>query len=239
MLSMLVAAGYPVNVGGGSYPCWSHVEEPQQVMVSDAAASRLNTRLFLGPAMSSPAKCALTAASCEVLLKAHVRNIDGGQFLNEDVEVVITNYLPFLTACACQTTRLSSSVVAQAAVQVLGVSTAVSSTFGQPMSSALSYCYQKGLKATSGKRLSDGVRAIWLSFRGDHFATCLSPKAKDGDKGSSKSSSSSCSLVPVADPATPPGAAASRSSSSSSTTTSTSTSTTRSSTRNGRQAHHL
>ena len=93
--------------------------------------------LFLGPA--------LTAASCEVLLKAHVRSIDG-QFLNQAVEVVITNYLPFLTACMFQTTRLSSSVVAQAAVQVFGVSVVVGSKFRQSMSSASAIATTRGSK---------------------------------------------------------------------------------------------
>ena len=160
--------------------------------------------------MSFRAKCTLTAGSCEVILKAHVRSIGGGEYLNEDMEVIISSYLPFLTACACLTTRLSSSVVAQAAVQVLGVSTAVGLKFGQSMSGALSYCYLKGQKATTGKRLSDGVRAICLSFSGDQFGTLKSPNEKHahiGDRQSnSTSSSSSSSFLAIAD--SPPGAAA-------------------------------
>ena len=83
--------GYSIHVG----LLWRRqLQVMLSILVSDAAAAFwLNTSLFLGPAMSSRAKCALTAASCEVLLKAHVRSIDG-QFLNQDVEVVITNYLP-------------------------------------------------------------------------------------------------------------------------------------------------
>ena len=160
--------------------------------------------------MSFRAKCTLTAGSCEVILKAHVRSIGGGEYLNEDMEVIISSYLPFLTACACLTTRLSSSVVAQAAVQVLGVSTAVGLKFGQSMSGALSYCYLKGQKATTGKRLSDGVRAICLSFSGDQFGTLKSPNEKHahiGDRQSnSTSSSSSSSFLAIAD--SPPGASA-------------------------------
>ncbi len=103
-------------------------------------------------AMSGRAKCTLTPAVCELLLKSHVSSLDNQTYNHEDQEVVVKEYLGLLSACAQHTTRLNSTLVASSAQRVFGVHAVVAKKFGDAMSQALSMCYSKGHKATSGKK---------------------------------------------------------------------------------------
>jgi len=77
----------------------------------------------------------------------------------------------------------------------------VGKKFAESMTGALSYCHRKGHSATSGIKLSEGVRAVCLSFKGNMFAEFLSMSPSDkgcvtGKVISNRSSSSSLSSQP-------------------------------------------
>jgi hypothetical protein len=68
------------------------------------------------------------------------------------MEVIVKRYLGFLVACGQQTNRLNPKLVASAAKEVFGCSDFIGKKFGEVVASALSYCYNKAGKATSGKK---------------------------------------------------------------------------------------
>lgn len=115
----------------------------------------------------SRAKCTLSEAMCVVLLKAHVSGLEDGAYLTDDPEALLVRYAGFLAAAARQTNRLKASVVEKAAASVFGVPGGSAHKFGQSMSAALAYAYNKGVKATSGRKLSDGVKTVCLGFRSE------------------------------------------------------------------------
>ena len=82
----------------------------------------------------------------------HVPSLEDSAWKNDDYEVVVAKYMSFLCGCAAQTTRLNSSIVAASCVRVFGVPGAVGQNCGEAMAHALSYCYGKKNKATSGKK---------------------------------------------------------------------------------------
>ena len=55
-------------------------------------------------------------------------------------------------------------MVRAAAKKVYGAEPKVAKDFGDAMSGALAYCYSKGMKASSGKKFSDYVKAVILRF---------------------------------------------------------------------------
>ena len=59
---------------------------------------------------------------------------------------------------------MNATMVRAAAKQVYGAEPKAAKDFGDAMSGALSYCKSKGVKASSGKKLSDYVRAVILRF---------------------------------------------------------------------------
>jgi hypothetical protein len=96
----------------------------------------------------SRAKCVLSSSVCEMLLKAHVNSLGDAVYKSDDPEVVVKHYLSFLCGCAKQTLRLNGGTVRAAAQAVFHVPPLVA----------------KNLKATSGKKLSDPVKSVLLSF---------------------------------------------------------------------------
>ena len=110
------------------------------------------------------AKCELTAGQCETFLKAHIVDLNDKTYRDDDYEVIIQKYNGFLCAIAGSTTRVNSSLVRAAAKKVFKCDDKVANDFGNAMSEALSYCYSKGVKASTGKKLSDYVRAVILRF---------------------------------------------------------------------------
>ena len=110
------------------------------------------------------ARCELTAAQCELFLKTHVSGLDDKAYQGDDYDCIVKSYNGFLCAVAGATSRLTSTMVRSAAKKVFAADDKAARDFGDSMSGALSYCYSKGLKATSGKKLTDGVKAVVLSF---------------------------------------------------------------------------
>ena len=156
------------------------------------------------------AKNELTDEMCKLLLKTHVDSLDDAKYKSDDMDLVVKRYVGFLSAVAQHTSRLSKDMVKANAADIFGCSAVVSEKFGSAMKTALSYCHSKGTKATSGKRLTESVKGVVLSFKsegtllGTVQAKMLSPddpkKASprtqvsdddvEGVAGNSKSSSS-------------------------------------------------
>ena len=126
---------------------------------------------------SSRVKCTLSVEQCELLLKGHVASLDDQIYKNEDQEVVVKHYLQFLCACAQYTSRLNSKVAQQAAVSIFGIPPTGAKMFAEAMVQALQYCMIKGKCASSGKKLSDSVKSVVLSFRCRFLGCCLKSPA--------------------------------------------------------------
>lgn len=96
-------------------------------------------------------------------MKATILQFDE-TYQSDDPEIVVAKYLPFLSAVAKHTNRLNSSLAQAAAKELFKPSDLAAKRFGDAMAAALSYCRSKGCKATSGKKLSDPVKLVCLSF---------------------------------------------------------------------------
>ena len=110
-------------------------------------------------------RCELSLETCKLLLKSHVDSLDDRKYNDDDYDNVVKRYVGFLSACAQHTERLNSTIVQSAATSVLGASPSVAKKFADAMAHALSYCYSKGSKATSGKKLPECVRSVIVSFK--------------------------------------------------------------------------
>ncbi len=124
---------------------------------------------------------------------------------NDDMELIVKRYLGFLVACANQTNRLNPKLVASSAKEVFGCSDFIGKKFGEAMASALSYCHNKAGKATSGKKLSEHVKSVILSFSHNTSAGInkvqeslklpVSPPAKPSNSMSSPDNASSPQML--------------------------------------------
>ena len=88
---------------------------------------------------------------------------DSRLFLDDDMEVVISNYLTFFQTVAEHTHRLRPETVKQAALTVFEVDQAKAKQFGNGIASAFSYCMAKGRQATSQKKLSSALQLVLQS----------------------------------------------------------------------------
>ena len=140
------------------------------------------------------AKCDLSVAVCEVLLKSHVSSIDSGLYLSEDMEAVVASFVGFLGAAGHHTVRLNATVVAAAAKNVLGVNDVVAKKFGDAMAHAFSFCVAKGCKAVSGKKLSSPVLAVVMGIRGHASLTALQTAVTQEKTLSEESAAALCNL---------------------------------------------
>ena len=113
------------------------------------------------------AKCEITQDLCELYLKSHVTDaskIDGRCAAMDDEDFTET-FVGLLAALAKHSTRVNSKMMEAAAAKVLGLSKNVAAKFGHQVSSAISWNFGKGLKATSGKRLSESSKTVMMSFK--------------------------------------------------------------------------
>ena len=97
-------------------------------------------------------------------MKGHVEDLSDKTYSSDDWEDVVHKYTGFLCAAAKHTMRLNSSLVKTATKNVFKPDPKVVNDFGDAMAGAMSYCYAKAYKATSGKKLSESVKAVILSF---------------------------------------------------------------------------
>jgi hypothetical protein len=110
------------------------------------------------------AKCLITVPILVLLLKSNISSLDDQVYNNDDMEVIVKHYLGFLVACAHQTNRLNPKLVTSAAKEIFGCSDFIGKKFGEVMASALGFCYGKAAKASTGKKLSENVKTVILSF---------------------------------------------------------------------------
>ena len=97
-------------------------------------------------------------------MKAHVADLSDKAYASDDWEDVVHRYNGFLCAAAKHTTRMNSSLVKTATRNVFKPDPKVVNDLGDAMAGAMSYCYSKAYKATTGKKLSEPVKAVILSF---------------------------------------------------------------------------
>jgi hypothetical protein len=109
-------------------------------------------------------RCLITETILVLLLKSNISSLEDQVYNNDDMELIVKHYLGFLVACAAQTNRLNAKLVAFSAKEVFGCSDFIGKKFGEAMACALSYCQNKAGKATSGKKLSQNVKTVILSF---------------------------------------------------------------------------
>ena len=112
------------------------------------------------PQKASRSKNELTSEVCTLLLKSNVDSLSGEQYLSGDEELIVKQYVGFLSAVAAHTTRLSKDMVSASAIEIFGCNKSAGYKFGAAMKSALAYRNTKGSKGTSGAKLSDSVRAV-------------------------------------------------------------------------------
>ena len=97
-------------------------------------------------------------------MKAHVDDLSDKTYASDDWEDVVHKYNGFLCSAARHTTRLNPSLVRTATKNVFKPDSKIVNDFGDAMAGAMSYCYSKAYKATTGKKLSDSVKAVIMSF---------------------------------------------------------------------------
>ena len=145
------------------------------------------------------AKNALDDNAYQLLLKNHIKSLDGLQFVHRDEEVVVARYQPFLEECARKTSRISVAMLQKAAIDHFGCSQAIAHQFANAMANAFSFCFKKVRSAKSGKKLSDASKAVLMAASGDRSeqrAVKLSALQQSmGCNSSSISSSSTCFSV--------------------------------------------
>ena len=139
------------------------------------------------------AKCLLTEEACNVLVKSHVKSLDDDVWKNDDLEIVIGHHLSLLVAISQHTARLKTSLLEKVLLTVLSCSPTVAHNFSLKMSQCLQYCVSKAGSATSGKKLSNGVKAVVLAM---HNGPASVQKLRSS-LGSSGASASSSSGLPV------------------------------------------
>ena len=110
-------------------------------------------------------KCELSDGDCDNLVKVHIQIPLKEDYKEDDYEDVVTGFTTFLCAAATLTSRLSQPQLAASVKKQFELPDKVSSDFAKAMTEALSYCYSKSRKATTGKKLSDPVKAVCMSFK--------------------------------------------------------------------------
>lgn len=162
-------------------------------------------------------KCQISPDVLKQLLKKHVNNLDNGLWKSDEDEDVVVNYNALLCAWAQHTPRLNPSLLKKIVKGEYGVTDKVAQGFAQALANALSYCFTKGQKAISGKKLSDDVKRVVMNFydpkmqaiqkilKQEAMTTKSSKAASPQVQGSSGSSGSSSACLPVcySSPATP------------------------------------
>ena len=134
------------------------------------------------------AKNELTVELCKLLLKTHVDSLADEKYKGDDMDAVVKRYVGFLAAVAQHTSRLSKEMVSGAALDIFGCSKVAAEKFGNAMKTAMSYCHNKGSKATTGKKLTESVKSVVLSFKNQSLLMSAL-QSKDSTPASSKTGS--------------------------------------------------
>ena len=138
-------------------------------------------------AMTKRVSCQLKSETCDVLMKAHITSLDDEAYASSDVDFVVKKYCGFLSACAQATERLSKDLVAASVCRVFNCNKHVGNQFGQAMKEAISYCHTKGVKATSGVKLTEHVKSVVMCFPSLQGTLRLA-KLRDGSPADPKKS---------------------------------------------------
>lgn len=163
-------------------------------LIACYAAILAQAQPFVAAAMAADrAKCLLTEEACNVLVKSHVKSLDDDVWKNDDMEIVIGHHLSLLVAISQHTARLKTSLLEKVLLTVLSCSPTVAHNFSLKMSQCLQYCVSKAGSATSGKKLSNGVKAVVLAM---HNGPASVQKLRSS-LGSSGAAASSSSGLPV------------------------------------------
>ena len=186
-------------------------EDPAHISFYILCCSHFSSRTLVLPdprsrlAAMERSRCLITETILVLLLKSNISSLEDQVYNNDDMELIVKHYLGFLVACANQTNRLNPKLVASSAKEVFGCSDFIGKKFGEAMASALSYCHNKAGKATSGKKLSENVKTVILSFSHNTSASMskvqeslklpVSPPAKPSNSMSSPGNAGSPQML--------------------------------------------
>ena len=115
--------------------------------------------------MATRIKCELPDLDCDNLVKVHIQSPQKEDYKEDDFEDVVAGFANFLCAAATLTSRLSQPQLAASVSKQFALPDKVCSDFAKAMTEALSYCYSKKCKATTGKKLSEPVKSVCMSFK--------------------------------------------------------------------------
>lgn len=113
----------------------------------------------------SRVKCDLNDEACDLLVKTHLKDPLSEDYKEDDHEDVVQAYVGLLSGAATLTSRLSPHQLSASVKRVLKLPEKVCLDFANAMTRALSFCYSKGSKATSGKKLSEPVKVVCMCFK--------------------------------------------------------------------------
>ena len=112
--------------------------------------------------MAGRPKCTISGGQVQVLLKEYVEKFTD-DYLNEDEDYIVKCYNSLLVALAEKSVIVKKKLIEQAAQEVFGVNSLRARRFGDAICFALSSCYQKSKRITSGKyQANTRVRLFWL-----------------------------------------------------------------------------
>jgi hypothetical protein len=103
-------------------------------------------------------------ARLQDIMKEHIPEMGHKWFVLEPADIM-QEYLPFFLALAKETDRVNSSSVASVAKALFGASKNEAQKFGDSMSRALAYCKKAGDKSTTGEKLPEAVRLVYISMK--------------------------------------------------------------------------
>ena len=93
--------------------------------------------------MKGRARCQLLAPMCQHLLQSNIMSLEDPTYNDDDLEIVISKCLVFLTDAAQVTCWLISSVVSASAIRVFGYPLVVSAKFVATMLFCLRLCFSE------------------------------------------------------------------------------------------------
>ena len=150
------------------------------------------------PSTSARQRCMLSDQDSDMLLKTRLPTFTD-EYKHDDIEHVVKHYCAYLTACAEHTTRLSKTQVAASAMKLFGLNPTTANMFGDAMKSAMSACWMKHVKKTTGDRMSSAVRLV---TSGSAFASSSSSDFRRSP--SQETPSRKASSLPIIDIDGPP-----------------------------------
>ena len=146
--------------------------------------------------MSAPhqrSKCVISVDVLQNLLTAHQVNPDADDFLDRDLDAVVSAYKGFFLSVAAITPRLTGAVLGKALSGLFPGQRQLTVCLSKRLVQAFSYCGEKGRRATTGAKLPTDVGIIYQAMVGRRMGSptpvgpTLPLEDKDGSAGKGNS----------------------------------------------------